>query len=45
MAGDKLRAANAEALSKKEFLSATLTDFRMDLDKGEENQILIRSVR
>ncbi|MGC5310260.1 hypothetical protein [Micromonospora zamorensis] len=43
--GNKLRAANAEALSKKEFVSATLTGFRMDLEKGEESQILIRSVR
>ncbi|TNH27797.1 ATP/GTP-binding protein [Micromonospora orduensis] len=45
LAGDKLRAVNAEALSKKEFLSATLTGFRIDLEKGEENQILLRSVR
>ncbi|MEV0717774.1 hypothetical protein, partial [Asanoa sp. NPDC050611] len=45
LAGDKPRKMNAEALAKKEYLAATLTGFRMDLDKGEEEQILLRSLR
>ncbi|MEV0718797.1 hypothetical protein [Asanoa sp. NPDC050611] len=45
LAGDKLRKMNSEAVAKKEHLSATLTGFRMDLDNGEEKQILLRSRR
>jgi hypothetical protein len=45
LAGDKLRKINSEALAKQEYLAATLTGFRMDLDKGEEKQILLRSRR
>ncbi len=45
LAGDKLRQANAEALVKKNYLEATLTRFRMDLENGEAKQILLRSRR
>jgi len=45
LAGDKLKKANAEALAKHEYLAATLTGFWMDLDKGEQEQILLRSRR
>jgi Double-GTPase 2 len=45
LAGDKLKKINSEALAKQEYLAATLTGFRMDLDKGEEEQILLRSRR
>lgn len=45
LAGDKLRKMNSEAVAKQEYLSATLTGFRMDLDHGEEEQILLRSRR
>ncbi|GAA1768724.1 TRAFAC clade GTPase domain-containing protein [Agromyces humatus] len=45
LAGDKLKGANAAALAKHEYLTATLTGFRMDLDKSEEEQILLRSSR
>jgi GTPase SAR1 family protein len=45
LAGDRLRETNAEALAKHDYLRATLTSFRMDLDKGEEEQILLRSRR
>ena len=45
MAGGKLKEINAEALAKHDYLKATLTRFRMDLDKGEEDQILLRSPR
>jgi hypothetical protein len=43
--GDKLREVNADALAKKDHLRATLTRFGMDLDRGEDERILLRSVR
>ncbi|MGY1784818.1 ATP/GTP-binding protein [Geodermatophilus sp. SYSU D00698] len=45
LVGEKLREANAEALAERDYLRATLTGFRMDLEKGEEEQILLRSRR
>jgi len=45
LAGDRLREINSEALAKHDYLTATLTGFRMDLDKGEKEQILLRSRR
>jgi hypothetical protein len=45
MATDKLREINSEALAKGDNLTATLTRLRMDLDKGEDEQILLRSRR
>lgn len=45
LAGDKLRTANAQALAKQEYLAATLTGFRMDLEHGEKERILLRSLR
>jgi hypothetical protein len=45
LAGDKLRKLNADALARHEYLAATLTGFRLDLDKGEDEQILLRSRR
>jgi hypothetical protein len=45
IARDKLKEINAEALAKHDYLKATLTRFQMDLDKGEEEQILLRSLR
>lgn len=45
LAGDKLREVNAEALAKQNYVTATLTRFQMDLDKGEEDQILLRSLK
>jgi hypothetical protein len=45
LAGDKLRAINSEALAKHDYLRATLTGFRMDLDRAEEDQIFLRSRR
>ncbi|MDQ0278785.1 hypothetical protein QO003_003088 [Arthrobacter silviterrae] len=45
MAADKLREVNSSALAKNDYLTATLTRFRMDLDKGEEEHVLIRSRR
>ncbi|MBL7259845.1 hypothetical protein [Paractinoplanes lichenicola] len=45
LVGDKLREFNREALAKHENLAATLSGFRLDLDKGEAEQILLRSRR
>ncbi|WP_113719078.1 TRAFAC clade GTPase domain-containing protein [Arthrobacter dokdonensis] len=45
MAGDKLREVNSAAISKHDYMTATLTRFRMDLDKGEEEHVLLRSRR
>ena len=45
LAGDKLKEANAEALARHDYLAATLTRFQLDLDAGEEEQILLRSLR
>lgn len=45
LAGDKLRKANSEALAKNDYMTATLTGFRMDLEQGEKEQILLRSQR
>ena len=44
MAGDKLRELNAQALAKHNFVTATLTQFQMDLDQGEEDDVLLRSL-
>jgi hypothetical protein len=45
MAGERLREMNSDALAKKDNLRATLTRFGMDLDRGEEERILLRSLR
>jgi hypothetical protein len=43
--GDKLKEVNSDALAKKDYLRAMLTRFGMDLDKGEEDRVLLRSLR
>lgn len=43
LAGEKLRAMNKEAKAKHDFLTATLTEFQLALDKAEEDELLIRS--
>ncbi|MCH8559658.1 TRAFAC clade GTPase domain-containing protein [Nesterenkonia sp. DZ6] len=45
LAGEKLRRANQEALAKKQVLTAILTRFKIDLEQGEENDVLHRSQR
>ncbi|MFD7972370.1 hypothetical protein [Streptomyces clavifer] len=45
VAGDKLKNINSEAMAKQNYLTATLTRFRMDLDRGEEEQVFLRSVK
>ncbi|MFC8537186.1 hypothetical protein ACFUJY_25170 [Streptomyces sp. NPDC057249] len=43
--GEKLKNMNSEAMAKQNYLTATLTRFRMDLDRGEEEQVLLRSMK
>ncbi|MFE9849074.1 hypothetical protein ACFYPN_09700 [Streptomyces sp. NPDC005576] len=43
--GDKLKNINSEAMAKQNYLTATLTRFRMDLDRGEEEKVLLRSAK
>lgn len=45
LAGDKLRKINSEALARQDHLAATLSGFRMDLDLGEREHVLLRSRR
>ncbi len=45
LAGERLRALNADALAKQDHLTATLTRFRLDLDEGERRHVLLRSLR
>ncbi|MGO4593139.1 ATP/GTP-binding protein [Leifsonia sp. 2TAF2] len=45
IAGDKLRELNQQAITKQNYVTATLTRFQMDLDRGEENQVLLRSLK
>lgn len=45
LAGDKVREMNADAMAKQEYLAATLTRFKMDLDQAEEDGVLLRSRR
>lgn len=45
LAGDKLKERNADALARHDYLTATLTGFRIDLDMGEKEQVLLRSQR
>lgn len=43
LAGDQLQAANSEAIAKRNHLAATLTGFQLDLEKGEEERVILRS--
>ena len=43
-AGSKLEAADAAAATKQQNLAVTLEGFRRDLDAGEEQAILVRSL-
>jgi hypothetical protein len=45
LAGEQLGEHNSEALAKHDYLTATLTSFRMDLNKAEKEEILLRSRR
>ena len=43
--GEKLVEINAEAIKKREYLVATLTQFTLALDRGEDEKVLLRSRR
>jgi hypothetical protein len=43
MAKPKLRQINEQARQKHDYLTATLTQFKLDLDQGETDRLLIRS--
>ena len=45
LAGEKLQERNAEAKAKKDRMAEVLTGFALALDKGEEEQVLLRSRR
>lgn len=45
LAGEKLREANRQAVAKKQVLTAILTQFKIDLEKGEKDDVLRRSQR
>ena len=45
MAGDKLAKANAEAEDRQDFVSEILTQFKINLDKSEQQDILLHSIR
>lgn len=45
MAHTKVKDMNAEAVAKREYLAATLTGYRIDLDHAEEDRVLLRSSR
>ncbi|GAB3297235.1 ATP/GTP-binding protein [Pseudoclavibacter terrae] len=43
LAGEKLKTVNAEALAKRDYLTAMLTRFKLDLEEAERKGILVRS--
>ncbi|TCC10432.1 TRAFAC clade GTPase domain-containing protein [Kribbella soli] len=45
MAGSQLREINAQARDHHDFLTATLTQFKLDLDQGVKDKLLIRSLK
>jgi hypothetical protein len=45
LAGDKLRARNAEAIARQDHMAAVLTGFQIALDDGEEQHVLLRSLK
>ena len=45
LSSDQLRKMNSDALAKQDYMAAVLTRFRLDMDDGEENGILLRSRR
>jgi hypothetical protein len=45
MAESQLRQVNAEAREKYDYLTATLTQFKLDLEQGDRDRLLRRSRR
>ncbi|WAC53126.1 ATP/GTP-binding protein [Frigoribacterium sp. SL97] len=45
LATDKLADLNHAAIARHDFMAAVLTGFKMDLDRGEHDRVLIQSLR
>lgn len=45
MAGSQVRDINAQARKDRDFLTATLTQFKLDLEQGVKDKLLIRSLK
>jgi hypothetical protein len=45
MGGEQLRQVNARARENHDYLTATLTQFKLDLDQGVTDRLLIRSLK
>lgn len=45
MAGPKLRQLNEQARENRDYLTATLTQFKLDLEQGVKERLLIRSLK
>ena len=43
MSGAQIRKINEQARENHDYLTATLTQFKLDLDQGETDRLLIRS--
>lgn len=43
ISGEQLRKMNSDALAKRDHLAAVMTGFRLDLEDGEANRVLLRS--
>ena len=43
LAGDTLKEKYADALAKKDYMAAALTGFRLDMERAEEELVLLRS--
>jgi hypothetical protein len=43
ISGEQLRKMNSDALAKRDHLVAVMTRFRLDLEDGEANRVLLRS--
>lgn len=44
LAGDKVRGLHADAKNRHDFLAETLTGFQLELDRGVDDRILLRSL-
>jgi hypothetical protein len=45
LGGEQLKKMNAESMAKHDYMTAVLTEFRLELDHGEEDRVLLRSRR
>ena len=45
LSGSKIKEINAEARANRDYLTATLTQFRLDLDQGVKDNLLVKSLK